>query len=189
MAENSFGSILYERNDLTGAAQHFQAAVEYAPDLPAAHYNLGVIRQRENKTAEAEREYRIALQLATDPMEGAQAHNNLGALYSSVQQYSNATAEFDAAIKLNPAEYNSYLGRGRIELQQFNYDGAIRDFARAAQIAETPEAFFRLGNAFEMKGEAQRAAEAYKAALQLAPGFAEAKARLDALRASKEPPQ
>jgi len=67
--------------------------------------------------------------------------------------------------------------------------GYRRDFARAAQVAETPEAFFRLGTAFEMKGEAQRAADAYKAALQLAPGFTEAKTRLDALRTAKETSQ
>ena len=107
----------------------------------------------------------------------------------SEQQFSSAMAEFDAAIKLNPAEYNSYLSRGRIELQSFNYDAAIRDFARAAHISETPEVIFRLGYAFEMKGEAQRAADAYKAALQLAPEFGEAKARLDALRAGKGTPQ
>jgi len=188
-AENSFGSVLYERGDLAGAAQHFQAAVEYAPDLAAAHYNLGIIRQREDKAAEAEREYRTALQFATDPMEAARAHNNLGALYMSAQKYAAAMTEFDAAIKMNPAEYNSYLSRGRLELQQFSYDGAIRDFARAAQISETPQALFLLGNAFEMKGEAPRAAEAYKVALQLAPGFAEARARLDALRTGKETPQ
>jgi len=44
------------------AADHFQAAVEYAPDLPVAHYNLAMIRQRENRAADAEREYKIALQ-------------------------------------------------------------------------------------------------------------------------------
>jgi len=189
MAENSFGSVLYERGDVAGAAQHFQAAVEYAPDLAVAHYNLAMIRQRESRNTDAEREYRVALQLVSDSREAAQAHNNLGALYMSEQQYQNATAEFDAAIKLNPSEYNSYIGRGRIELQQFSYDAAIRDFARAAQISETPEAFFRLGNAFEFKGEKQKAAAAYEAALQLAPGFGEAKARLDALRAAKEIPQ
>jgi len=160
--------------------------VEYAPDLAVAHYNLAMIRQRENRGADAEREYKIALQLATDTREAAQAHNNLGVLYMSGQQYQNATAEFDAAIKLNPMEYNSYMGRGRIELQQFSYDAAIRDFARAAQISETPEVFFRLGTAFELKGDTQRAADAYKAALQLAPGFAEAKARLNALGAGRE---
>ncbi|HLZ51277.1 MAG TPA: tetratricopeptide repeat protein [Candidatus Acidoferrum sp.] len=189
MAENSFGSELYERGDFAGAAQHFEAAVEYAPDLAVAHYNLAMIRQRENMATEAEREYRIALRLATDWMEAAQAHNNLGVLYMSEQQYSNATAEFDAAIKLNPAEYNSYMGRGRIELQASQFDAAIGDFAHAARISETPEVFFRLGTAFELKGEARRAAEAYQAALQLAPGFGEAKARLEALRGGKEPPR
>jgi len=189
LAENSFGSVLYERGDVAGAEQHFEAAVEYAPDLPVAHYNLAMIRQRENRDADAEREYKIALQLVSDPREAAQAHNNLGVLYMSEQQYQKATAEFDAAIKLNPAEYNSYMGRGRIELQQFSYDAAIRDFARAAQVSETPEVFFRLGNAFELKGEKQKAVAAYEAALQLAPGFTQAKTRLDALRAAKEIPQ
>jgi tetratricopeptide (TPR) repeat protein len=185
MAENSFGSALYERGDVAGAAEHFQAAVEYAPDLPVAHYNLGMIRQRENRAADAEREYKIALQLTTDPMEAAPAHNNLGVLYLGAQNYSAATTEFDVAIKLNPAEYNSYMGRGRIELQQSKYDAAIGDFARAAQIAATPEALFLLGNTFEKKGEPQRAIDAYKAALQVAPGFREAKARLDVLGASR----
>jgi len=185
MAENSFGSALYERGDVASAAEHFQAAVEYAPDLAVAHYNLGMIRQRENRAADAEREYKIALQLTTDPMEAAPAHNNLGVLYLGAQNYPAATAEFDVAIKLNPAEYNSYVGRGRIELQQSKYDAAIGDFARAAQIAATPEALFLLGNTFEKKGEPQRAIDAYKAALQVAPGFGEAKARLDVLGASR----
>jgi len=189
MIENSFGSVLYERGDVAGAEQHFEAAVEYTPDLAVAHYNLAIIRQRENRDADAEREYKIALQLASDPREAAQAHNNLGVLYTSEQQYQQATAEFDAAIKLNPAEYNSYMGRGRIELQQLSYDAAIRDFARAAQISETPEVLFRLGNAFELKGEKQKAVAAYLAALQLAPGFTQAKTRLDALGAAKEIPQ
>jgi len=185
MAENSFGSALYERGDVAGAAQHFQAAVEYTPDLPVAHYNLAMIRQCENRAADAEREYKMALQLTTDPMEAAPAHNNLGVLYLGAQNYPAATGEFDAAIKLNPAEYNSYMGRGRIELQQSRYDAAIGDFAQAAQIAATPEALFLLGNTFEKKGEPQRAIDAYKAALQVAPGFGEAKARLEVLGASR----
>ena len=185
LIENSFGSVLYERGDVAGAEQHFEAALIYAPDLPTPHYNLAMIRQRENRVAEAEREYKIALQLTTDPMEAAPTHNNLGVLYMAAQNYPGATAEFDAAIKLNPAEYNSYIGRGRIELQQSKYDAAIGDFARAAQIAETPEALFLLGNTFERKGEPQRAIDAYKAALQVAPGFGEAKARLDVLGASR----
>ena len=107
-----------------------------------------------------------------------------GVLYLGAQNYPAATAEFDVAIELNPAEYNSYMGRGRIELQQSKYDAAVGDFARAAQVAATPEALFLLGNTFEKKGGLQRAIDAYKAALQVAPEFGEAKARLDALLAS-----
>jgi len=183
MAENSFGSALYERGDFAGAAEHFVAAVQYAPDLPAAHYNLAMILQRENKAEDAERQYRAAIQLSTDPEELARAHNNLGVLYGANGQSTRALAEFNAAIQLNAGEYNSYLGRGRIELKQADYDKAVKDFAHAAEIGQSPEAFFLLGNALELKGEKQGALDAYKVALQLAPGFQEAKARLDALQA------
>jgi len=40
-----------------------------------------------------------------------------------------------------------------------------------------------------LKGENQKAVVAYEAALQLAPGFGEANARLDALHAAKETPR
>lgn len=114
----------------------------------------------------------------------ARAHNNLGVLYGANGQLAPALAEFNAAIQLNAGEYNSYLGRGRIELKQADYDKAVKDFAHAAEIGQSPEAFLLLGNALELKGEKQGALDAYKVTLQLAPGFQEAKARLDALQAS-----
>lgn len=181
MAENSFGSELMEHGQPEAAAQHFEAAVQYSPDLGAAHYNLGVTRQRANRAAEAEQEYRTALRLMVDPVEQAQAHNNLGMLYFGAKNYQAALAEFNAAIQLNEFEHNSYLGRGSIELQQFDYEEAALDFARAAQIAPSPQAYFWLGRALEAKGDTKSAAGAYTGALRLAPGFGEAKARLDAL--------
>ena len=90
--------------------------------------------------------------------------------------------ELSAAISLNPAEQNSYIGRGTIELQSFNFDAALADFTHAAQISPSPIACFWLGRAWEAKGDFPRAAAAYNAALQLAPQMNDAKVRLDALR-------
>lgn len=189
MAENSFGSELMEHGQWEAAAEHFEAAVRYSPDLPEAHYNLGITRQRANRAAEAEQEYRTALNMMTDPVELAQAHNNLGMVYAGTQKYQAALAEFNAAIKMNANERNSYMGRGRIELQQFDYENAADDFARAAQITPSPQAYFWLGRALEAKGDAKSAAGAYTGALRLAPGFEEAKARLDALRSGQGAPK
>lgn len=142
-------------------------------------------RQRADRVAEAEQEYRIGLKLSTDPVEQAQARNNLGILYLGMQRYPAAPAEFDAVIKLNPNEHNSYLGRETIEMNQFNCENAADDFAQAAEIAPAPQAYFLLRPALGAKGDLKSAAGAYVGALRRAPGFGEAKPGLDALRSGQ----
>lgn len=186
LAENNFAVALMERGEKAGAAKHFEAAVRYSPDLASPHYNLALMLQQHNQLAEAEHEYRAALALSSDQTEIVQSHNNLGILYLGEQKLPEARTELNAAIALDPNEQNSYIGRGTIEMQTGNADAAATDFAKAASIGPSPLALFRLGQAFERKGEVQQAAKAYAAALQLAPGMADARARLEALRRESE---
>ena len=189
IAENNFGSALMDRGQPQLASEHFEAAIRYIPDLASPHYNLAVVQQQENRLAEAERQYRTAIAMSVDPLEIAQSHNNLGMLYLATQNYPAALGEFNAAIAANANEQNSYLGRGIIEMQKFDVDTAVADFSRAAQIAPSPNAYFWLGRALEAKGDSQRAAKSYGAALQLAPGMSEARARLEALHANQGVPR
>jgi protein O-mannosyl-transferase len=183
-AENNFGVALLERGEPQLAAQHFVSAVRLSPDLASPHYNVAVLLQRQNQLDDAEHEYRAALALSSDQAEIEQSHNNLGILYLGEGKYAAAVKELSAAIVLDPNAQNSFIGRGTAEMQMMNTDAAIVDFTKAAQIAPSPLAFFRLGQALEIKGENRQAAMAYAAALQLAPTMAEARARLDALRPS-----
>ncbi|HKN73663.1 MAG TPA: tetratricopeptide repeat protein [Candidatus Acidoferrum sp.] len=185
-AENDFGVALMERGEPELAAQHFVAAVRLSPDLASPHYNVAVLLQRQNQLDDAEHEYRTALALSSDQVEIVQSHNNLGILYLGEAKYAAALTELSAAIALDPNEQNSYIGRGTAEMQMMNTDAAIADFAKAAQIAPSPLALYWLGRALESKGENRQAVNAYAAALQLAPSMAEARARLDALRASPQ---
>jgi Tfp pilus assembly protein PilF len=185
-AENDFGVALMERGEPQLAAQHFVAAVRLSPDLASPHYNVAVLLQRQNQLDDAEHEYRAALALSSDQVEIVQSHNNLGILYLGEGKYAAALNELSAAIALDPNAQNSYIGRGTAEIQMMNTDAAIADFTKAAQIAPSPLALFRLGQALEAKGENRQAVNAYAAALQFAPSMAEARARLDALRAKPE---
>jgi tetratricopeptide (TPR) repeat protein len=182
VAENNMGAALIERGQPELAGTHFEAAVRLIPGLASAHYNLGFLLQRQNRAEQAAREYRQAIALASDPMEAAQAHNNLGILYLMSKNYTAALPELTAAIALNPNEQNSYIGRGTIELESWNYPAAAADFARAAEISPSPMACFFLGQALERKGDYSQAEHAYMAALQLAPEMTEARNRLEALR-------
>lgn len=182
-AENDFGVALIERGEPQLAAQHFLAAVRYSPDLASARYNLAVLLQRQNQLDEADKQYRAAIALSSDRNEIVQSHNNLGILYLGEQRYAEAQTELNAAIAMDPAEQNSYIGRGTVEMQTANLDAAIADFAKAAQMAPSPLACYWLGRALEQKGDVQQAAKAYAAALRLAPAMNEARARLEALQA------
>jgi len=182
IAEENMGAALVESGQPELAQTHFEAAVRLNPELASAHYNLGFLMQRQNRAEQAAREYRQAIALSSDPLEGAQAHNNLGILYLMSKNYTAALPELSAAIALNPNEQNSYIGRGAIELESWNYAAAAADFARAAEISPSPVACYWLGQALERKGDYAQAANAYSAALQFAPGLTEARNRLEALR-------
>jgi tetratricopeptide (TPR) repeat protein len=181
IAENNLGAALMERGQIQLAEGHFEAAVRLVPELAFAHYNFGVLLQRQNRADQAAREYLLAIALSPNSIEAGQAHNNLGILYLASKNYTAALPELNAAIALNPNEQNSYIGRGMIKLESWDYDGATADFARANEISPSPIACFWLGRALESKGEYVRAENAYAAALQLAPGMTEARTRLEAL--------
>ena len=186
IAENDLGSAYLEKGQLQLAEPHFRAAIRIIPELGSAHYNLAVTLHRQNRLDEAVREYREAIRRSSDPIEAAQAHNNLGILYLTSQNNPEAMKELSAAISLNPQEQNSYIGRGTIELRSSDNDAAIDDFSKAARLG-SPLACFMLGRALEAKGDFLHATEAYTAALQLAPQMTDAKVRLDALRDKVHP--
>ena len=181
IAENNFAAALLERGQALQAEAHFVAATRLIPSLGSAHYNLGVVLQMRGDTNEASRQYRLAIANSSDPLELAQAHNNLGILDLQANKSAEALVELSAAIALNPNELNSYIGRGVVELQFWNADAAIADLSRALTIAPSPIAYFYLGQALEMKGDFAHAENAYSAAVRLAPGMREAQSRLEAL--------
>src|SRR4029077_3710205 len=178
IAEDNLGTPLMEMGRPDLAQPHFEAAAEFIPQLSTAHYNLGVLEQQQNHPDTALREYDLALKYSSDATEAAQAHSNLGFLLLAQSDLRAATEEFASALQINPDKQNSLLGRGIAEYRQGNLDAAVADLSRAAQIAPLAQADFWLGRALEDQGQVQAAANAYGAALQLAPAMADAQQRL-----------
>jgi tetratricopeptide (TPR) repeat protein len=165
------------------ALPHFEAALEFMPQLSTAHYNMAVLLQQHNQLDQAKREYELALSYGADATEAAQSHSNLGFLLMQLNQPREALEQFTAALRINPDKQNSLLGRGMIEYGQQNMAAALADFSRAAQIAPMPIADFWLGRTLEDLGQLPAALNAYTAALQLDPNLAEAEQHIEALRA------
>jgi len=181
IAEDNLGTALMEMGRPDLAEPHFESAAEYIPQLSTAHYNLGVLQQQQNHPDAARREYDVALKYSSDATEAAQIHSNLGFLLLDQNDPKSAAEEFTAALQINPDKQNSLLGRGIAEYRQGDPDSAVTDLSRAAAIAPLAQAYFWLGRALEDKGQTQAAANAYSAALQLAPGMTEAQQRREDL--------
>ena len=124
----------------------------------------------------------MTLRYGPDKREAAQTHNNLGVLFNQLGKRDQAAAEFTNAIALNPYEQNSFLGRGKIERDEGKLDAALKDFQQGAKVAPSPLAYYWEGRVLEDKGEPGPAADAYRAALKLAPDFREAHLRLEDLQ-------
>jgi protein O-GlcNAc transferase len=148
------------------------------PTLGTAHYNLGTLLHRQNELDQALHEYQLALKYASDEHEAAQTHNNLGVLLNQLGRRDEAVTEFTQAIAVNPYEQNSLIGKGMIEYEEGKFDDALQDFARAAQVAPSPLAFYWQGRVLEDKGQLSAAAMAYRSAVKLAPDFEDARVRL-----------
>jgi len=182
VAETNLGEVLVKMGHPELAISHFSAAIQITPDFSTPHYDLGQLLQVENKLGAAKQQYELTFAYSSDQTELARAHNNLGALLIQLKQPAEAVWQFDAALRIDPNEQNSLIGRGTIEYQQGALDAALQDFVRAAQISPSPVAYFWMGRVLEDKGRFSEAAMAYNATLQMAPGMQEAQTRLDAMR-------
>jgi Tfp pilus assembly protein PilF len=183
-AELNFGKELADRGQNDLAEAHFRNAIQYSPDLGVARYNLATLLQRENRTDDALQQYLLALPRMSDPLELAQTHNNLGALFLARNQYAEALAQFDSAIYINPDEANSYLGRGMVQFQSGQVDNALASFSKAAEIAPSALAWYWTGRCLEARGDKDLAIRAYQSALRLSPRFGAVHSQLERLQNS-----
>ena len=124
-SHNNLGSILAERGDTRGAAEHFERALavrkglaadfphepEYRNDQATSHKNLGRLLARTGKPSEAEAEYRSALALLgklvgdapAEPayrQELADVHNGFGILLLGLGDHAKAEARYRDAIRI-----------------------------------------------------------------------------------------
>jgi protein O-mannosyl-transferase len=181
IAEDNLGEALVELGHPELAIGLFEAAIRITPTVSTPHYNLGTLLQASGKLEPAKHEYLTALSYASDPTELAQTHNNLGAVSMQLGDKAGAKSQFDIALRINPTEVNSLIGRGLLEFREGQFELALGDFSQAAQLGSAL-GFFWSGRILEEQGKLHDAATAYEKALQRTPGLKEAQLRLRAIR-------
>lgn len=181
VAEANLGVALLDAGRPDLAEPHLRNATEFAPSYATPYFDLGVALQQERRFEEALQAYRQRLGFAGDPTEEARAHNNIASILQGENNLPAALAEYNAALRLDPEESHSLLGRGMIEYGQGEWDAALADLKKSAGLWSSPVTYSTMGHVYENEGNLKAAAECYERALTIDPNFAEASSRLGSL--------
>jgi tetratricopeptide (TPR) repeat protein len=179
LADEAVATTLPDERKLAEAERILRGVLSEAPELPAAHVNLGNVLERAGRPDEAEAEYREALRL--NPGHDV-ARLNLAALRFARGDRDEAERLYREAIASDPqaAEAHGRLA-GILEKRQ-QTDEAIAEYERA--VALDPDLAWarnNLGYALERKGDLDGAVRQYRAAIDVDPEYTLARLNLGEL--------
>jgi protein O-mannosyl-transferase len=171
------------------AEAYYRRLVAIAPDSIDVHSGLGQALSEQNKLVEAEREYREVI--AKDTV-NVGAYNRLGVVLTNRQLFDKAIAAFRRSLELKPAQSLTYANIGRTYLLQGRFPDAVRELSEAVRLKpEDAVVHYDLGRALFAWGDYKLARMHYCRAIELNPGFEEARISLKVLenRQSMKPEQ
>jgi len=183
----NLGRVYRDSQELELALQAFRRAVVLDPTSATAHNNLGDMAYRLDDCSTAEYELSQAVNL--DPTNLSAAANlgivlfECGEVQASLPRLQHAV-QMDGAVFLPPLF--TYLARAHLAAGQV--DEAIRRAQHGALLSEpspTADAYYWLGQAYQRRGsedDRQRAADAYRKALEIDPSYAAAQEALNTVQ-------
>jgi len=184
LMERALGESYYNQGRIDDAVAHLTRSLQIQPS-DVAFFNLGTIRFRQQRFAEAAFYYQKALQYPGEPATLAQINNNLAILEMQQGSLTEAEKHFKESIALDPASARHRLGYSILLEKEGRYDEAIAQLQAAVKTSPDPLVFFSLGSALEKQHRLPEAIAAYRNTLALSPAFQEARARLNELAANR----
>jgi protein O-mannosyl-transferase len=181
IAEDNLGGALILEGKEEEAHSHFEAASRINPKDPMSRGNLGTYYLTHKQMREAIAQYQAVVELTSDPGLLSQTYANLGAAQRAIGDNDQARKNFDQSLRLNPNQFNAWLGLGILAEKQGSLEEAIADFNHSLQLQPSAEGYFELGRALSQAGRSEEAREAYRQALQIAPDYSDAQQALDSL--------
>jgi tetratricopeptide (TPR) repeat protein len=160
------GGVYAARGELGAAKRNLERLVERDPSLIAPYVMLGMIEETEGNSAGAARRYQQAL--ALDPR-CAPAANNLGWHYAEREDDLDKALELAGRARAGlPDDPRVADTLGWILYRRGVYSAAVGPLREAAtQMPENPEVRFHLGMAYLRNGEAEKARDELRSALDL----------------------
>ena len=180
---NALGVVNLERGRHESAISQFEASLELAPDWAYARHNLALAHVERGDYAQAEQEYRTAIERT--PYHPYLFYN-LGVLLQRLNRKSEAEREYRRSLE----SYEELDEREAAKLAEWSEQGLAAEADRARtrrSVWKNNKAEVRnaLGALFHARGKLGRAADEYRAAVDLRPAFGHAKYNLGLLEAEQ----
>ncbi|MCY4159830.1 MAG: tetratricopeptide repeat protein [Bacteroidetes bacterium] len=126
---------------------------------------------QQSNQAFQERDYHSALALADSALvlnkNSSDAHFMRGRIYFELQQWENAETAYLAVINLTPDYRGVRHNLGNIYFGQRQFQNALNEFIQATQNHPTPMSWHATGGAYNALGQPDRAAVAFRKAIEL----------------------
>lgn len=124
------GLLYIDTEKYTAAVSTLQRAVELAPDYGRAYYQLATVFHKVGSLGEAIRNYELACRYEGDP----NCHIQVGYLYLSSDQYSQATEHFEQSVKKGFFPFVATYFLGYLERERDNTERAHQYFEESMQL-------------------------------------------------------
>ena len=170
------------------ALEAYRQATALQPKEAEPHAYAGEILEKVNKVADAEREYKQALELdshSTDAVMG------LANIYMRGRRFPEAEDYLKKLLAEHPTEAPVHIQLGRVLAAEGKIDGAIAELQTGAKLSPGDDALQReLAELYSTSGKNELAEAAYRALLKVHPNDAELHRRLgEALLPQKKFPE
>src|SRR6266849_3263163 len=132
------GKEFYRSDQDEKADDAFEQSIKLDPNLPEAHFRLGLAYAALGKEHEAEETYKKAVEKYKKYLENnkddAEAHYDLGQAYAGLHLYSESVREYRQAIHLKDDDSDMYYDLGTALTKLAQYDEAAAAFSKSLEI-------------------------------------------------------
>ncbi|MFT5683016.1 MAG: putative TPR repeat methyltransferase [Myxococcota bacterium] len=176
---NNLGNLALDRGELERAVEHYEQAIQGAPQQALLHHNLGTALRQLSDHPGAIAALKEAVRLSPGYLD---AWIQLGIALGSAGQAGYAADSFRKAIEIDPANLMAWIHLGHTWHAQGLEDKAMIAYQTATRHAPDDAAgYLNLGIAHHNRGQIPEAITAYKHAIQLSPEDGTARHLLNAL--------
>jgi len=149
------------------AAEELNRVFEISPKFPELHYRRSQLYVKMGRTADALQE--LAEELKINPRL-VKALDDQGNILLRMNQLDEAMKNFVRAMDINPLDAAAKMGAGYVNYIKRQFPSSIALYQAALELDKgNPEIYKRLGLAYRDVGDQQKAAQAFRNYLDLAP--------------------